>query len=120
MTLSQHALLEGEVVSKIITRCPFYGMSLLPMMGGLIDTQGNQCALRTENHSPCHMEIIGNSPDWNKCEHRTMEKDKKFSEFMENGRAFPIKFQPKGVSGWNGISMAAWFEHVMGRGHRHS
>ena len=84
-------------------------------IGSLMETGGNQCALRTERHSPCHMEIREDSPDWNMCEHRSMEKEMKFIQFLRMGRAFPEKFRPHGVSSWEGISMSAWFEHVMGR-----
>jgi hypothetical protein len=59
--------------------CPFYGYTMIapsvetqvrlniqlrPMF---MSTRGNQCALMTNAHSPCRMEIEGHSPEWYTC-----------------------------------------------------
>lgn len=64
--------------SSIETRegyCPFYGMSLhsVPARDGemfamLYPSKGNRCALVTDAHSPCIMEVYEGAPcDWSKC-----------------------------------------------------
>lgn len=114
--LAEHPLEREEMREKPRPRCPFYGMSLV--MGTLMDTEGNQCAWHMAcrgTHSPCHMEMDKKEPDWDKCQYGTAETNVKFAGAMANGRAFPIKFRPRGAPSWDGISMAAWFEHVMGR-----
>ena len=54
--------------------CPFYGRALFlsqilnrdpPFV--LFDQAGNQCALITASHSPCRMEMEGETPDWRVC-----------------------------------------------------
>lgn len=45
--------------------CRFYGMN--GMSGRLVATHGNQCGLVTNSHSPCAMEMLGDSPDENTC-----------------------------------------------------
>lgn len=52
--------------------CPFYGVALSrsPQLRHpfFIETGGNRCALITEAHSPCRMEVIdGQPPEWWKC-----------------------------------------------------
>jgi hypothetical protein len=55
--------------------CPFYGRALYqtrfaatgPQPFVLIDSRGNQCAVVTDSHSPCRMEIHGEVPDWKTC-----------------------------------------------------
>jgi hypothetical protein len=52
--------------------CPFYGRAIypqvmLPLRFLLIDSQGNQCALVTDAHSPCRMEIDGLPVEWREC-----------------------------------------------------
>lgn len=53
-------------------RCPFYGRhaALLPgtPAGGLlVDSGGNQCALKTSAYSPCILEIDGRDPILEDC-----------------------------------------------------
>lgn len=48
--------------------CPYYGKSSPPGNFGIVPTGGNQCALITEAHSPCRMEIKGDAPDFEHCE----------------------------------------------------
>jgi hypothetical protein len=54
--------------------CPFYGRAMyqkgvigaaIPFL--LLDTNGNQCGLIADSHSPCRMEIDGETPDWRAC-----------------------------------------------------
>lgn len=52
--------------------CPFYGHSMffnivLPPRFLLIDSGGNQCALITDAHSPCMLEINGQEVEWRLC-----------------------------------------------------
>lgn len=52
--------------------CPFYGRALfahmaLPVKFVLLDTRGNQCAIVTDAHSPCWMEINDQPVDWTVC-----------------------------------------------------
>jgi hypothetical protein len=55
--------------------CPFYGRAMFcspvptrshpPFV--LFRQDGNQCALVLTSHSPCRMEIAGETPDWKDC-----------------------------------------------------
>lgn len=45
--------------------CHFYGKAI--GANRFIDTYGNQCALITESHSPCQMEIASQTPDEKIC-----------------------------------------------------
>jgi hypothetical protein len=53
--------------------CPFYGRAFIPgdTIGGppfsLFDQRGNRCALVTNAHAPCYLEIEGKEPDWKTC-----------------------------------------------------
>jgi hypothetical protein len=52
--------------------CPFYGRALFaqmiqPFRFVLLDSQGNQCAIITDSHAPCRMEIEGLPIDWKEC-----------------------------------------------------
>lgn len=52
--------------------CPFYGRALyahmvLPLKFLLLNTMGNQCALVTDSHAPCVMEIDGREVEWSQC-----------------------------------------------------
>lgn len=57
--------------------CPFYGFAYYSSLtvGSpfpvrpfvLLPTHGNQCALVVTSHSPCQMEIAGETPDWLLC-----------------------------------------------------
>lgn len=55
--------------------CPFYGRALFTSFAGapdrprflLIDSRGNQCALVTDAHSPCMLEIAGQPVEWRDC-----------------------------------------------------
>lgn len=52
--------------------CPFYGRSMFinavwPPRILLIKSHGNQCALVTDAHAPCLMEINGDPIEWREC-----------------------------------------------------
>jgi len=53
--------------------CPFYGRSMQtalavkPALFVLFDSRGNQCALVTDAHSPCLLEIEGRPVEWREC-----------------------------------------------------
>lgn len=51
--------------------CPFYMHSLTRLtMGKWVfheNPSSNQCALITEAHSPCQMQVAGMVPQWNSC-----------------------------------------------------
>lgn len=55
--------------------CPFYGCAMFATGMGiagpkpflLFKTDGNQCALITNSHSPCRMEMNDETPDWKTC-----------------------------------------------------
>lgn len=54
--------------------CPFYGRAMYqtrlflpPRPFLLLDTKGNQCGIILNSHSPCRMEIAGETPDWREC-----------------------------------------------------
>lgn len=53
--------------------CPFYACNLAPNFG-LVENRGsNQCALITDEHSPCYMEVFEKrSPDWIECPRNPM------------------------------------------------
>lgn len=52
-----------------VKSCRFYGKSnlIFQRMRALHSTGGNQCALIFDAHSPCRMEIEGETPDEEVC-----------------------------------------------------
>jgi hypothetical protein len=40
---------------------------VLPVKFLLLDTRGNQCALVTDKHAPCMLEIDGEAVEWSDC-----------------------------------------------------
>lgn len=55
-----------------MTNCPFYGRAMyaqmmLPLRFLLLNTEGNQCGLVTDAHSPCMLETGGEEIDWRRC-----------------------------------------------------
>jgi hypothetical protein len=52
--------------------CPFYGRALfshmiLPVKFILLDTKSNQCAIVTDKHSPCLLELNHEDVEWRDC-----------------------------------------------------
>lgn len=54
-----------------MTGCKFYGHAAA--IGTLFPTGGNQCALVTNAHAPCRMEMEGQEPNWERCPLNTPE-----------------------------------------------
>ena len=110
--------LEGEVMPKR-PRCPFYGMMGMIETKILLDAKGNACALtcmHKDSHSPCAMEMVGLTPDWDVCETWNHEDSKKaVSAILKTFIAFPSKSTAEGFKEWSGVSAKTWFKHVMGR-----
>ena len=91
--------------------CPFYGFN--GMFDVMIDSKGNQCALITDSHSPCQMEMQKQRPDWSKCSANTTEITPKLEEVMEKMQVFPDEFRPGDVEHWKGISLKDWMDYVL-------
>ncbi len=95
--------------------CPFYGFGM-PLGRVMMDTEGNQCALVRGSHSPCAMEMNGQTPDWNKCSSEDNEAlIEEFDKMTEKHlRVAPKEFWPDGKSSWKGLPFKTWKEYVMG------
>jgi len=92
-------------------RCPFYSFSLHDLGEQVImmDSRGNQCALKTLVYAPCHMKINGVSPDWEECCYNNESKRKEIVRMMSrNMRVFP-----SGKGGKYGYSMQDWVRHIL-------
>lgn len=53
--------------------CPFYGRSLIGLHAGMHPQlvgfgDSNRCALITDAHAPCAMEIARLAPNWGECD----------------------------------------------------
>lgn len=87
--------------------CPFYGFTT--MMGVVMDTKGNGCALVANSHSPCRMEIGGAGPDWINCAFNTPELQQEIRGLGDSPRIFPDECQPPdSANGWKGVPLRAW------------
>jgi hypothetical protein len=76
---------------------------------------GNGCALICE-HSPCKMEMSGNSPEWDKCSfYNHADNASQLRQIMEVVTVAPKAFWPRGATSWAGMKFGDWFKHVMGR-----
>jgi hypothetical protein len=61
--------------------CPFYGVTLVVLdTPALVPSRGNQCALITEAHAPCAMEICGEIPEWRECLRNPAKNGSYFAE----------------------------------------
>lgn len=89
--------------------CPFYGFAMQDDL--LIDTCGNQCALREGTHSPCTMSIAGDTPDWKTCPRWKMT-DNEFKAFR-NWTIFPAECHPEGGRSWDGVLFGKFIDAVM-------
>ena len=90
-------------------KCPFYGFFLSLDDKIMINSKGNQCALKTQSYSPCIMQIDDQEIDWSKCVYNS---DKDF-EKVENGKEvskLEIKVYPleDGQTTLKGISFRDW------------
>jgi len=92
-------------------RCPFYGFHAAG--GGLFDSEGNQCAL-VGGHSPCRMELAGQTPDWDECTTFNYgDNVAKLEEVADSLVAFPMEFRPEEIRSWKGVPFRAWRKYVM-------
>jgi hypothetical protein len=104
--------------------CPFYGFSGFGAFGigaPMMDSQGNQCALVVDSHSPCAMLIRGDTPDWFLCERNSAidpVEAEDIAHTLSTLRFAPDEFWPKGQSSWQGLSWAEWFDYVINRAPR--
>lgn len=65
--------LSGVAISLMSTRCPFFAhyLHLDPRISGGIlipNPNSNQCALITDAHSPCIMQLDDKQPSWRGCQ----------------------------------------------------
>ena len=105
MSEREIARVEGEVINLTQRqRCPFYGFSAA--RGNLIDTKGNQCALITNSHSPCRMEMNQEDPDWEACPYNTLEARTSIRKYAENARVFPDELRHE--TGFQGVPLDQW------------
>ena len=94
-------------------KCPFYGYIGCGTL--YTENHGNACAL-TGEHRPCHMEMAGNAPEWDKCPVFNHEKNAPvIATLMDNVSVAPEAFWPKGANSWAGMKLREWYEYVMGR-----
>ncbi len=87
--------------------CAFHGFSGM-FDGVMMDSGGNQCALKTGSYSPCQMEMRGNKPYWSECPFNTEENRKYIEENSEKVRVFPREHRPAKAKKWDGISLKDW------------
>lgn len=85
-------------------KCPFYGFQF--MMEILIDTDGNQCALKRDSHSPCYMEIKGQNPYWNDCSYNNPGAAEGIEKLKEKG----LEVHPEGE---RPLSFNKWYDRIM-------
>ena len=113
------SLPEARVVER--PKCPFYGMMGIEELKTLIGSKGNACALTCmhhNSHSPCEMEMMGDTPSWDACIKWNREKNQgAVSRILETFVVFPDESQLQAVPKreQEGINAMAWFEHVMRR-----
>jgi hypothetical protein len=92
--------------------CPFYGF------GGmfddvLMDSGGNQCALKMRRYSPCEMEMVLSKPSWHECPLNTEENKQRLELIERRIRVFPKEFRPLKAGSWKGIPLTRWRDYVI-------
>ena len=92
--------------------CAFHGFS--GMSNVMMDSGGNQCALKIDSYSPCQMEMVGNKPSWSECPFNTEKNRKYIEENSEKVRVFPREHRPAKVKEWNGWTLKIWLRHIAG------
>lgn len=66
--------------------CMFYGKSAHEFLKILVPSGGNQCALITNRHAPCKLEIAGDpAPELERCEFTGCRNAIEFAKFDESG-----------------------------------
>lgn len=93
------------------TRCPFHGFSAMPG-GVMMDSEGNQCALKTGSYSPCGMKTAGDEPYWSECPFNTEENRTRLAGSLEEIKVFPREFRPAKGKSWDGISLMSWVKYI--------
>ncbi len=90
--------------------CLFRGFHVA--LGMMLDSGGNECALKTRSYSPCQMEMRGNKPSWSECPFNTEENRTKLAGSLEKIRVFPREFRPPKIKSWEGISLMSWVKYI--------
>lgn len=90
--------------------CPFRGFH--EVLGMMLDSGGNHCALKTEPYDPCQMEMAGTKPIWTECVRNTKQNRKKIEGDLEKVRVFPREFRPPKIKSWKGISLMSWVKYI--------
>ena len=90
--------------------CAFQGFS--GMSDVMMDSGGNQCALKIDSYSPCQMEMRGNKPSWSECPFNTEKNRKYIEENSEKVRVFPRECRPPKAKKWDGILLKDWMRHI--------
>ena len=95
------------------TKCPFYGFHPVHMGSTFMDQKGNECGLK-DAYSPCEMERVEETPDWDGCSTFNIPDNKETIERMKREYSIlPNEFWPEGAKSWKGIKMSFWFNYVM-------
>jgi len=66
----------------------------------------------TQSHSPCQMELKGQTVDWSSCPYNTPKNREALAEVADSIRIYPNEFRPD-VAEWPGISFRQWLRYVM-------
>jgi len=74
-----------------------------------VDSRGNQCALFTDYFTSCHLDWIGEIPDWEKCPMNNPENRERIERVKSRSRVYPEEF------GKNGILLADWIDYIMNK-----
>ena len=113
--MSNTVLIKRKAAATKRRECPFYGMAGIP--GMLIDQGGDVCALMFKNqHSPCPMEMVKNTPNWDDCQRFNHAGNKeKIAKILDTFQAFPNELNPENCKSWSGVKAGEWFKHVMKR-----
>jgi len=93
--------------------CPFYGFSFIPKLSLMVGHPGNRCALITDAHSPCRMEVQELIPCWERCtSFNKLEMKNDLESISENTRVFPEKVLCEGEEYSKGISFKEWLDYL--------
>jgi len=93
-------------------RCPFYGFDA--SSGFLLESEiETQCALRRDEYL-CHMEIRGQTPDWEYCHLNYPEIIRELEKDANLVQVFPIEFFPEGEDSWRGVTLEEWMAYFEG------
>ncbi len=85
--------------------CPFFGFHHVE--GLLWGTQGNECALRGDQHA-----CIMSTPDWKICSFNCSENQEQIKMITNGCRICPREFWPEGKKSWKGLPLKTWIDYV--------